>query len=386
VQYWAKRTDIPKKRLFAQIGISKSKYYDWEKRYGMKNNHNSPIPRWFWLEDWEKKAIASYHWEHPKEGYRRLSYMMLDENVVAVSPSSVYRVLKTMGLIGRTKPKTSTKGKGFNQPLAPHKHWHIDVSYVNICGTFYHICGLLDGYSRYMVHCEIREQMKEKDVEVILQRAREKCPDERPRIISDNGPQFVARDFKEFLRLCGMTHVKTSPFYPQSNGKIESWYKSFKNECIRPKTPLSLEDAQRIMEEFVEYYNTERLHSAIGYIAPLDKLEGREKEIKKERSRKLAAARKKRQENFVRETSLTECQNKTIILSAGETEAGNAGKQPARDNRSRKATYDRLGVGSKACSQPLLLSYVDSSHALKKSAVSYVDNQLRNEGEKSNSR
>ena len=368
------------------IGISKSKYYNWEKRYGMKNNHNSPIPRWFWLEDWEKKAIASYHWEHPKEGYRRLSYMMLDENVVAASPSSVYRVLKSMGLIGKAKPKTSTKGKGFKQPSAPHKHWHIDVSYVNICGTFYYLCGLLDGYSRYMVHCEIREKMKEKDVEIIMQRAREKYPDERPRIISDNGPQFVSRDFKQFLRLCGMTHVKTSPFYPQSNGKIESWYKSFKNECIRPKTPLSLEDAQRIMEEFVQYYNTERLHSAIGYIAPLDKLKGREKEIKKERSRKLAAARKRRQENFVRDANLTEYQSKTIILPAGETEASNAGKQLARDNRLRQATESRLRVGNITCPQPLQNPSVDASHALKKSAVSYFENQLRNKGEKSNSR
>jgi len=352
----------------------------------MKNNHNSPVPRWFWLEDWEKEAIAAYHWEHPQEGYRRLAYMMIDEDVVCASPSTVYRVLKEFSLIGRLKHKPSKKGTGFEQPLAAHQHWHIDVSYVNISGTFYYLCGLLDGYSRYMVHWEIREQMKEKDVEIILQRAREKYPDERPRIISDNGPQFISRDFKEFIRLCGMTHVKTSPFHPQSNGKYERWNRSVKNECIRPKTPLSLEDARRVLGEFIEHYNTKRLHSAIGYIAPLDKLEGRGDEIKKERSRKLAAARRKRQENFVCATSLTECQGKTIILSAGETEASNAGKQLARDNRSRYATDDRLGAGQLSCSQPLQNAPVDTSHSLKKSAVSYVDNQLRNEGEKSISR
>ena len=377
---------MPKKRLFSLIGITKSKYYNWEKRCGMKNNHNSPVPRWFWLENWEKDAIAAYHWEHPQEGYRRLTYMMIDEDIVCASPSSVYRVLKEYGLIGKTKNKPSKKGTGFEQPLAAHKHWHIDVSYVNISGTFYYLCGLLDGYSRYMVHWEIREQMKEKDVEIILQRAREKYPGEKPRIISDNGPQFISRDFKEFIRLCGMTHVKTSPFYPQSNGKYERWNRSVKNECIRPKTPITLEDAKRVLGEFIEHYNTKRLHSAIGYIAPKDKLEGRGERIKKERNRKLAAARKRRQENFDRKVRLTATQNDATILSAGETEAGNAGKQPARDNRSRNATYDRLGVGSKACSQPLQLSYVDSSYALKKSAVSDVDNQLRNEGEKSNSR
>ena len=91
-----------------------------------------------------------------------------------------------------------------------------------------------------------------------------------------------------------MTHVRTSPYYPQSNGKIERWYQSLKRECIRPKTPLDIDDAKRLVDEFVEYNNTKRLHSAIGYITPKDKLEGREKEIFDQRDRKLALAREKR--------------------------------------------------------------------------------------------
>jgi len=353
VNYWSQRTELPKKRFFQLIGISKSKYYEWEKRRGMKNNHNNLIPRWFWLQDWEKEAICAYHGEHPLDGYRRLAYMMIDEDVVCASPSTVYRVLKEYGLIGRTKNKPSKKGTGFNQPTTAHKHWHIDVSYVNISGTFYYLCGILDGYSRYMVHWEIRESMKEKDVETILQRAREKFPNERPRIISDNGPQFIAKDFKEFIKLCGMTHVKTSPFYPQSNGKYERWNRSVKSECIRPKTPLSLEDAKHTLDEFVEYYNTKRLHSAIGYIAPLDKMQGRGKQIKKERSRKMNEARQRRKENYLHKKNLTLQGPKTIIASAGETEASNAGKQLARDNRSKQATEGCMRAGKSTCPQLL---------------------------------
>jgi len=85
--------------------------------------------------------------------------------------------------------------------------------------------------SRYIVHWEIRESMTEAEIETIIQRARERHPDARPRIISDNGPQFIAKDFKEFIRICGMTHVRTSPYYPQSNGKIERWHKTLKGEC-----------------------------------------------------------------------------------------------------------------------------------------------------------
>jgi len=136
--------------------------------------------------------------------------------------------------------------------------------------------------------------MTDAEVETIIQRAREQYPGERPRIISDNGPQFIARDFKEFICICGMTHVKTSPYYPQSNGKMERWFKTLKGECIRVKTPLSLEDARQLVAEFVAYYNTVRLHSAIGYVTPADKLAGRAEQIWADRRRKLAAAQARR--------------------------------------------------------------------------------------------
>ena len=134
--------------------------------------------------------------------------------------------------------------------------------------------------------------MREAYVEVILQRAKEKYPEAKPRIISDNGPQFIARDFKEFIRISGMTHVRTSPYY---KGKIERWHKSLKSECIRPGTPLSLEDARRLVEGYVEHYNNVRLNSATGYITPKDVLAGRQQEIHAGRDRKLEAARQQRQ-------------------------------------------------------------------------------------------
>ena len=134
------------------------------------------------------------------------------------------------------------------QPLAAHDHWHVDISYLTICGTFYFLCSILDGYSRSIVHWAIRENMKEDEVETVIQRGREKFPNERPRIISDNGPQFISRDFKEFIRITGMTHVRTSPYYPQSNGKLERYHRTIKGECIRPMTPLSLADARRAVQ------------------------------------------------------------------------------------------------------------------------------------------
>jgi transposase InsO family protein len=296
VNGWSRKAGIAVRRFIPWLAVSPSKYYSWSRRYGKVNEHNGWIPRDFWLEDWEKQAIIAYHLEHCTEGYRRLTFMMLDADIVAVSPTSVWRVLHEAGLLNRWNKKPSLRGTGFVQPLGPHAHWHVDVSYVNLSGTFYYLCSVLDGFSRYIVHWDIRESMTEAEVELILERGKEKVPGAKPRVISDNGPQFIAKDFKEFIRISGMTHVKTSPFYPQSNGKIERWHQSLKRECIRPGVPLSLEDARRLVEGYIDHYNRVRLHSALGYVTPQDKLEGRDREIFAERDRKLEAARELRRQ------------------------------------------------------------------------------------------
>jgi putative transposase len=304
VRHWSDRTDLPADCLIGWIGLGRSKYYDWAGRYGQVNEHNAWIPRDHWLELWEKDAIVKFHFDHPLEGYRRLTYMMMDADVVAVSPSSVYRVLREADLLRRWNRTPSKKGRGFTQPTGPHEHWHTDISYVNVCGTFYYLCSVLDGFSRYIVHWEIRESMTARDVEIVLQRAREAFWEVRPRVISDNGPQFVAREFKDFIRLCGMTHVRTSPYYPQSNGKLERYHRTIKHQCLRPGVPLSLADARRIVDRFVVEYNTARLHSGIGYVTPADKLAGRAEAIWAERERKLAAAREARRARRAKQHTL----------------------------------------------------------------------------------
>jgi len=245
----------------AWIGIGQSKYFDWKQRYGKVNEHNAKVPRDHWLEEDERKNILDYQQENRLEGYRRLTYMMMDADVVAASPATVYRVLKSAGLMSRWNNKPTTKGTGFVQPLQPHEHWHVDLAYVNICGTFYYLCSVLDGCSRFIIQSEVRESMKESDVEIVLQKAREKFPDAKPRIITDNGSQFIAKDFKEFIRLSGMSQI----------------------------------------EKFIEHYNHQRLHSSIGYVTPADRLSGNHTAIHCQRDEKLKQARKKRAANRQRQ-------------------------------------------------------------------------------------
>ena len=136
VRRWSEKTEIGAARFTVWLDITASKFYDWRERYGKVNEHNGCVPRDFWLEEWEKQAIVGFHLKNPLEGYRRLTFMMLDADIVAVSPTSVWRVLSQAGLLSKWRGKPSKKGTGFAQPLAAHQHWHIDVSYLNIGGRF----------------------------------------------------------------------------------------------------------------------------------------------------------------------------------------------------------------------------------------------------------
>jgi transposase InsO family protein len=163
------------------LELSAGKFYDWRQRYGKTNQHNGWVPRDFWLTEDEKKALLDFQEQVPLESYRRLTYMMIDADVAAVSPSGVFRVLHATGRLRPWSQEASKKGKGFEQPLTPHEHWHIDIAHINIHGKFYYLCTVLDGASRHIVDWSLCESMRDPDV--LLQRH--------------------AGDANEFLRILG---------------------------------------------------------------------------------------------------------------------------------------------------------------------------------------
>ena len=337
VRCWSEKTEIGAGRFIGWVGITASKFYSWRTRYGRVNEHNGWIPRDFWLEDWEKQAIINFHLKNPLEGYRRLTFMMLDADVVAVSPSSVWRVLGQAGLLRKWNGTPSKKGTGFQQPAAAHRHWHIDVSYINIAGTFYYLCSVLDGYSRSIVDWDLRTSMTEAEIEIILEGAKEKYPEAKPRIISDNGPQFIARDFKEFIRISGMTHVRTSPYYPQSNGKLERWHKSLKSECIRPGTPLTPEDAKRLIQRYVDHRAAAQRHRVCYAARHARRPASRDPRG----ARPQAGAGAPAASTPPTKSGLT---TRVTMIVPGETEAGSAGKQPCQGITWRAHRDDEVGA------------------------------------------
>ncbi len=270
------RCSLPQQWFVKRIGIQVSKFQDWLRRYGRPNYHNGKSPRHWWIIGWKKEAIVKYYRERINEGYRRLTYRMIDEDIAAVSPATVYRILKIKRLLYPwNNKKSSSKGNGFTQPKAPHEHWHIDIAYVNIMGSFMFLISVLDGFSRMILHHELPTTMTEYDDQITLQQALEKYPGVHPRLISDNGKQFVAKDFKEYLRDCGLKQVRTSVYYPQSNGKIELFHGTIKSEAIRKQSYVSIDDARRQIEQYIQIYNEKRLHSALFYLTPEEVFEGK---------------------------------------------------------------------------------------------------------------
>lgn len=295
---WHKYADVDYVRLCSLVGITRQRFYDWRKRQGISNCHGGNLTRRNWLTDEECRLIVAFHEEHFEDGYRRCAYMMMDADIVYAKPSTVYKVLCRHGVIRHWRRKASRKGTGFEQPLRVHEHWHMDITYVHIRGKPYYMITIIDGCSRFIVAWRLFGTMEASDVGIVQQPALERFPEAHPRFVTDNRKQFVGREFAEFISLHGYTHVTTSVYYPQSNGKIERWHKSFKGECIHRNFLSDYEHAVREIEMYIDYYNEVRLHSAISYVTPRVRLEGRQEQVFAERERKPEEARAKRIQRF----------------------------------------------------------------------------------------
>ena len=281
---------LSEKFLLAYMDVNRRKFFSWKQVYGEPRKYSDNFIRYNMITNQEKELVIDFYKSHPQDGYRRCAYMMIDQDIAFIPPSSIYRILKKAGVLRSRNTKKSKKGTGFVHALKAHEQWHSDITNVAIGDTVYYLISILDGYSRSIISWELRTHMKVKDVNVVFQKAKESYPDATPRCITDNGSQYKCKEFSKFIARNEYSHTTTSPYYPQSNGKQERFHGSLKSECIRIKCPMNIDDANRIIEEYIEYYNTTRLHSAICYIAPHDKLNGKQDSILKQRDEKLEQA------------------------------------------------------------------------------------------------
>ena len=292
------QSDQPLNWILAELGLTRSVYYDWLEKAetGSLADHvvvpRSPLAA---LPE-EIAAVVAYAKVHPRDGYRRLAWMMVDEDVVYLAPSTVYRILDKHDLLYRWKRPEPGQGRRVPEATYPNEVWHIDLMYLWVRERWYFLVTILDSYSRYIVHWELALSMRAGEIAEITAIALERVHGKKPRIVRDNGSQFVAKEWREVMRYFEVEEIPIRARHPESNGRIERYHRSVREEAFGDTEVEDLYRAKDLLAEWVRYYNEERLHSALGYLRPVDYYLGNPQALLAERKRKLREAAARRRE------------------------------------------------------------------------------------------
>ncbi len=287
-------TSFSKQEIVLLLTLNRATYYNWlDRRESDQLTDIRPVGKNpDRLLDWEKEAIRDFYTMYQQNGYRRLTYMMIDQNIVHVSPSTVYRYLKSQGLLMRWAEPMRI-GPRPEDPKAPNEKWHTDLMILNIDGDNYYYQGIMDAYSRYIIAWDIYAEGTAFNTSLVLQEAFDKSPEDiKPVIIADNGPEFIGREFRQVISHNNAIRVKIRPYHPQSNGIEERFHRTLRQECITRYGNLI--DAKSKVRLWIEHYNNNRLHSSLNYMPPAVWHNGDPKALYNERKRKIEEARKER--------------------------------------------------------------------------------------------
>ena len=289
-----RRTPLSVDDLLSYYGIRKSTYYGWFDDDGSFKEAKPRAP----LNDRkilqaEVDAVIAYRKLHFDVGYRKLCWQMVDENIACLSETAVYNILSEHKMLSGWQPTPGAPAEKEyrHKPKYPHHHWHTDIAYIKVQGVFYFLIMMLDGYSRFVLDWDLMPDMLGSSVESFVLRVKEKYPHAKPRLINDNGSQFISLDFKRLLEKLEIQQVFTRRNHPQTNGKIERLNGTVKSEAIRPNAPSTYQEAWSVLNNYSYEYNYQRFHAGISYLRPADMFFGRGAKILSEREQKLSTAR-----------------------------------------------------------------------------------------------
>lgn len=300
------------------IGLNPDRYYAWKRKEDEPISTGGELLRVHRLLPEEKEAILQIAEKYPTVRHRRLAYLLIREEGIFVSPSSVYRVLNAHQLVRSWIEDQRVWEKKDIKTDGPNQVWRSDITYVKIGTGYGYLIIVLDKYSRKIVHHELRMTMTSRDWEEVLLAAleKEKLLDEtvKPKMITDNGTQPTSKRFKKLMKQLGMKHIRTAYRHPESNGQIEVANKTLKYEYLYvhedyPFTNFLM--ATRAIQKAVNHYNFQRLHQALGYTTPDEAHQGLHQEIQKSykvTKNKTIESRKKlnRERHLKQETNATQ--------------------------------------------------------------------------------
>jgi putative transposase len=272
----------PKLRVLREIGVPKSTYYRWRTRAAPRSSRRIP---WNRLTEGERQRVLTVARASPAWSSRQVARWITDNNDFSVSESTVFRILKSEGLVRRIEVPVPASNEYRHKTTAPHQLWATDASYFRVAGWgYYYMVTVLDDFSRFILAWRLQVDMTTPSLIEVVQDAVDLTGmtdvqvEDRTRLLSDNGSGYVSRLFKEYLQLVGIRHVLAAPYHPQTNGKLERYHQTLKRDVnqLPYDVPRELEVA---IGKFVDFYNYRRYHKSLRDITPADMLAGRRDEI-----------------------------------------------------------------------------------------------------------
>ena len=306
----------PKRKVMAELDVPKSTYYRWRarQRQGRLEDRRYPGPSWNRLSPQEESVVLEVAMEYTDLSSRQVAAWITDNKDFSVSESTVYRLLRRQGLVKSPEMKVAAGNEYHTKTRRPHQMWATDASYFRVAGWgFYYLVTVMDDFSRFILAWKLQRDMTSDSFIEVVQDAvdltgmTEVPMEDRTRLLSDNGPGYVSRSFRDYLHLAGIRHILASPYHPQTNGKLERYHQSIKRDVnqIPYDAPANLNVA---IADFVSYYNNRRYHKALGNVTPSDVLNGRREQI--------LAKRKEVQDRTIRRRRLYNHQLRELAISA----------------------------------------------------------------------
>jgi transposase InsO family protein len=291
-------SSLPVRRTLDRLGIPRSTFYGWYERYreggdaALEDVRPNGGKAWNRLPETIRQSILTLALERPELSARELAVLYTERQRYFVSESSVYRLLKAHDLITSPAFVLMKAADRFQHPTtAPNQLWQTDFTYLKVIGWgWFYLSTVLDDFSRYILAWKLCDGMTARDVSDTLSLALESSALEsakvhhRPRLLSDNGPSYVSAELKGWLEDRGMGHTRGAPYHPMTQGKIERWHRSMKNQVLLEHYYLPGDLKARI-GEFVEYYNTKRYHESLNNLTPEDVYTGRGQTVLNRRRR-----------------------------------------------------------------------------------------------------
>ena len=301
------------RQTLRELEISPSTFYNWYRRYreggydGLARRRSSPRKFWNKIPDPIREQVVDIALENPDKSPRELAWHITDTQEYFISESSVYRILKACDLITSPAYIVMSAGDKFTNPTSRvNELWQTDFTYLKVLGWgWYYLSTVMDDYSRYIIAWKLATGMSADDVMATLNEAiRATGVDKvqvrhRPRLLSDNGPCYLSGKLKEYLTDQGLSHTRSAPYHPMTQGKIERYHRSMKN-IVRLQHYYAPWELESEITQFVEYYNNHRYHESLDNVTPADKYHGRAEQIISQREKtKRKTLKLRRRENLL---------------------------------------------------------------------------------------